>query len=247
MSIDIRPDSRVGELAAENPSTIRVFQRRNIDFCCGGGRSLSSVSDEQGVPFDALRTELLAAVAAPASEEASFREAPAAERIQHILRRYHRTLREELPRLGGMMDRVVSAHGARHPDLVVAMAETLRAMRAELEPHMLKEEDAVFPSVLRLEALAAAGRLDVASREPIEDAIRSLVGEHELVGGLLRRMREVTGDFAPPEDACNTFRGLLHGLAELETDLHRHIHLENNVLFPTASHLLATAAVDSQN
>lgn len=245
MTIEIHEETPVGELASLHPSTIRVFQRHGIDFCCGGKTPLHAAGAEHGVPFETLRDELRSAAAGPAPEERSLSEAGEADVIRHILGRYHRTLRQELPRLAGMLEKVVRAHGSRHPELVEGMTETFRALRAELEPHMLKEEDLVFPQLLRLEALSAAGRLIDAPREPLEEAVRALVAEHEGVGALLRRLREVTRDFAPPEGACNTYRGLLHGLAEMEGELHQHIHLENNVLFPKAAKRLGGVAAEA--
>jgi regulator of cell morphogenesis and NO signaling len=126
----------------------------------------------------------------------------------------------------------------KHPDVLPALAAVFRGLREELESHMLKEERVLFPYVERLEALAADGQqLPASPFGSIQAPIGMMEHEHETAAQALRRLRELTAGYAPPADACNTFRGLYHGLAELEKALHEHIHLENNVVFPRAARL----------
>jgi regulator of cell morphogenesis and NO signaling len=233
--MDITPTTTVAEIAAGNPGTIRIFQRHQIDFCCGGKRPLGEVCEEKRVPFAELRREL-AEVDVPDREEPSL-TAPLAVLIRRIVDGYHAGLREELPRLGAMIQKVLGAHGARHPELA-PLAATFRSLREELEMHMVKEERILFPYVEKLEALDAGGEPLAASPfGSIAAPIGMMEHEHENAGRALARMRELTGGYTAPEDACNTFRGLYHGLAHLETELHAHIHLENNVVFPRAAQL----------
>lgn len=233
----ITPETRVAEIAAGNPATIRIFQRFGIDFCCGGKRPLHEVCAEKQMTFGELRTALEAADATGATGIPAA-DAPLAELVRFIVAEYHADLRVELPRLDQMAAKVLDAHGAKHPEMLSALVSTFRGLRQELEEHMMKEERVLFPYVERLEALAASGQgLQASPFGSIEAPIGMMEHEHESAARALARLRELTGGYVAPADACNTFRGLYHGLAELEKDLHEHIHLENNVLFPQAARL----------
>jgi regulator of cell morphogenesis and NO signaling len=235
--MNITPDTRIAEIAAGNPATIRIFQRFGIDFCCGGKRPLHEVCAEKQMTFGELRTALEDA-GAPGSIELPAADAPLSELVRFIVDEYHADLRGELPRLGQMAAKVLDAHGAKHPEVLPELASVFRELRQEVEEHMIKEERVLFPYIERLEALAASGDgLPASPFGSIQAPIGMMEHEHETVGRALARLRELTGGYVPPADACNTFRGLYHGLAELEKALHEHIHLENNVLFPRAARL----------
>jgi regulator of cell morphogenesis and NO signaling len=235
--MNITPDTRIAEIASQNPATIRIFQRFGIDFCCGGKRPLGEVCAEKQMTFGELRSALEETGATTAMEIPAA-DAPLAELVRFIVGKYHADLRTELPRLGQMTAKVLDVHGEKHPDVLPALAATFRGLREELESHMMKEERILFPYVERLEALAAAGQGIAASPfGSIQAPIGMMEHEHESAGQALARLRELTNGYVPPEGACNTFRGLYHGLAELEKALHEHIHLENNVLFPRAARL----------
>jgi regulator of cell morphogenesis and NO signaling len=237
--MNITPDTRVAEIATQNPATIRIFQRFGIDFCCGGKRPLREVCDEKQMTFGELRTALETADA-PGSTAGSTgipaADAPLAELVRFIVDEYHAGLRGELPRLGQMAAKVLDAHGAKYPEVLPELASVFRELRQEVEDHMIKEERVLFPYIERLEALAATGQgLPTSLFGSIQAPIGMMEHEHETVGRALAHLRELTVGYVPPADACNTFRGLYHGLAELEKALHEHIHLENNVLFPRAA------------
>jgi len=235
--MNITPDTRVAEIASWNPATIRIFQRFAIDFCCGGKRPLSEVCTEKQLTFGELRTALESA-GEPESTAIPTAETGLAEMVRFIVGKYHADLRTELPRLSQMAAKVLDAHGARYPDVLPALAATFRGLREELEEHMVKEERVLFPYIELLETLDREGReLTVSPFGSIQAPIGRMEHEHKIAGRALARLRELTGGYIPPADACNTFRGLYHGLAELEKTLHEHIHLENNVLFPRASRL----------
>jgi regulator of cell morphogenesis and NO signaling len=170
-----------------------------------------------------------AVVAAPADSR-DWSLAPLGELIQHILDRYHAPLRQDLPQLSRMSQKVADVHGGRHPELK-RMAEVYSALRAELEPHLRKEEQVLFPFLATLEG-ADAGRHPLMGAA--EHPIGAMQMEHENAGAALEKLRQLSGGYRLPEDACNTWRGLYHGLEQLERDLHEHIHLENNALFPHA-------------
>jgi len=237
--MEIRSESRVGDLATQHPAAIRVFQRYGIDFCCGGKRPLKTACDDLGVDLADVTRDLHSAMAEPVEREPEWRNGSLQERIEGIVDRYHRPMVEELLRLDRMMRRVLRVHGRRRPDLA-SVAEAFARLREELLVHMLKEEHVLFPYLTRLQALATSGDSLVASPfGSIANPLSALEGEHEEVGRAVAELRKRTADYRPPEDACNTFRGLFLGLAELERDLHEHIHIENNILFPEAARMEA--------
>jgi regulator of cell morphogenesis and NO signaling len=235
----IESQTTVAELATQYPGTIRVFQRYGIDFCCGGKRALAEVCDTNHVNLDALRQDLEAALTARHESGVPLHRVGVRDLVAHVVERYHRPLDEELPRLSQLMQKVAAVHGERHPYLVEAAA-TFTAFRQDIEPHMMKEERVLFPYIGRLDGLAIVGTPLLASPfGSIESPISVMEMEHETVGQLLADLRRLTAGYTPPADACNSFRGLLHGLAELERDTHEHIHVENNILFPRAKALEA--------
>jgi regulator of cell morphogenesis and NO signaling len=237
--MQIESRTTVAELATQYPATIKVFQRYGIDFCCGGKRALAEVCEERGVSLGALRQDLESAAAGRTEAGVPWHRVGLKDLVAHVIERYHRPLDEELPRLSQLMQKVVSVHGERHPRLAEASA-VFAALREDIEPHMMKEERVLFPYVGRMEGLAAVGTPLLASPfGSIESPIQVMEAEHESVGRLLADLRRLTDDYTPPADACNSFRGLLHGLAELERETHEHIHVENNILFPRAKTLEA--------
>lgn len=240
--MDLTPHTHVARIATRHPGTIRVFQRHGIDFCCGGKRPLAEVAAEHGLEVKALLQEVTEAAAGPSDDDRDWAEAPLAELVDHILTRFHDRLREDLPRLSAMAARVLEVHGDKHPDVLPALARTFAALRSELEAHTLKEEQILFPWICEMERGArGGGSLDCgASSVPgpgVDGPIAVMEAEHDDAARALAELRRLTDGFEPPTGACTTFRGLYHGLAELESDTHRHIHLENNVLFPRALEL----------
>ena len=232
--------ARVADLARERPATIRVFQRHRIDFCCGGKRSVAEAAERAGLDAAELVAELERSLGETDGSTAWLGALPdsLADLGKLIVGRYHVALRGELPRLIKMADRVETVHGAEMPEVLPPLAATVRALAAELDAHLREEEALVFPAIERLERAAERGE-----PPPADDLARLVAAredEHAAAGEMLRELRALSAGFAPPEWACNTFRGLYHGLAELERELHEHIHLENNVLFPRALELTAT-------
>jgi regulator of cell morphogenesis and NO signaling len=221
----------VAEVATGLPATIQVFQQHQIDFCCGGHKPLAEACAEHDLDVDALVGELRAAGALEDSGR-DWRQAPMADLIAHIQARFHDPLRADLPRLGQMLVKVVSRHGDRLPDTLLPLQQTFMGLHVELLHHMHKEDAVLFPAILDIEAGRRGGNASW-----IDQPIEVMEDEHEQAGAALARMREITGGYTPPADACPTFRGLYYGLAELEREMHLHVHLENNILFPRASAL----------
>ena len=229
----------VGEVAARFPGSIRVFEKYGIDYCCGGGTPLDQVCRDRGLDPASVLAE--AESAAPAARpEADWREATLDTLIAHIVDTHHAYLHAELPRLDVMLDKVTAAHAARHAQTLAALAHQYRTLWAELDAHLSKEELVLFPLIRAMEATGGAARGAAASHcGSVRNPIRVMEMEHDSAGEALVEMRAITSDYTPPEDACATFRALYAGLEEMEADLHRHIHLENNILFPRAALLEA--------
>ena len=221
----------VGEIVAANPSSARLFERYGIDYCCGGNRPLSEACSEKGLSVEELSRELAKANAP--IQERDWRSVPLTKLIDHIVGKHHSYLRTELPEIERKINKVLEAHRERHGATIAALREVFGGLDAELSEHMLKEERILFPVIQRMEATSRLAMPPGAIHQPI----RVMEHEHASAGQALAEMRRLTGGFTPPDDACNTFRVLYRQLEELESDLHIHIHLENNILFPRAAEL----------
>ncbi len=211
----------VGELAAERPASVKVFYRHGIDFCCGGGVSLEQACERRGLDAGKLRREIDEEETRGGHDPGAWQSRALDDLIDHILSTYHRPLDEELPRLEQLARKVARVHGERHAELE-PLRDAYLELASDLAPHMMKEEQVLFPAIR------------AANREFAAHPIEAMRMEHETAGDLLARMRELTSDYALPEDACGSFRALYNGLRELERELFEHIHLENNILFPRA-------------
>lgn len=239
--MDITPQTQVSEIVVQNPAATRVFHRHGIDFCCGGKRPLGDVCAERLLDVEEIRREIETATPAD-GQDRDWSTAPLAEIVDFILERYHNPLREELPRLEAMAQKVLRAHGAKFPEMIPPVEECLRELASDLTAHMMKEERVLFPYVAALERATAGGApLPRSPFGTVAGPIQAMEAEHEDAGRLLAEMRRLTGGYRLPEGACNTFRALFHGLEELEREMHLHVHLENNILFPRAEALERTA------
>jgi regulator of cell morphogenesis and NO signaling len=214
------PQSTLAELVTERPEAARVLHRHGLDFCCRGRQSLEAALAGREISPQTLLEEVQAA-SRPSGKARNWREAPFGDLVQHILTRYHAPLREELPRLVELAEKVEERH-ADKVECPVGLAVLLMEVTVSVDSHLAKEEQILFPAIL-----AGKGRH---ARMPIQ----IMVKEHEDHGGNLRRIREITRDLALPPEACDSWRALYQGLEELEVDLMDHIHLENNILFPRA-------------
>lgn len=225
-------DPTLGDLVSSNLAAARVLERHQLDYCCGGAQRLSEACAAAGIePADVL-AELDDLGRQPAPEWATLGPT---ELIDHLEATHHRYLHAELPRLSALADKVVGVHGGRHGELL-EIQNVYERLRAELEPHLMKEEQVLFPMVRELEEATEQPEFHCGT---LDNPIRVMQYEHEQAGELLARLRDLTGDFTPPEDSCGSYQALYAGLAELEADTHQHIHKENNVLFPKVAELEA--------
>lgn len=210
----------LGQIATAHPGAAHVFLRHRLDFCCGGGQRLADACKKKGLDPGAIAVEIADEQETQPLER--WDEKPLSEVIRFIVTRYHEPLRQELPVLIEAANRVERVHGNK-PSCPRGLASCLEQLEAELSQHMEKEEQVLFP------AIVAGGRGD-----RVHMPIRMMTQEHDDHGVNLLRLRELTMDFSPPPEACATWRALFSGLQKLESELMKHIHLENSVLFPRA-------------
>lgn len=221
----IDPATTVADLVAERPGRARVFERLGIDYCCGGKVSLEDACAAKGLEATAV-AGVLAEIDVDDDEE-DWSTAALADLCDHIIERHHAYLREELPRLSALVEKVVKAHAEAHPELR-EVEDVFGAVSAELQGHMVVEEAVLFRACRQLEA---GGTSELAS---LAGPVQAMEADHVVTGAALERLRALTAGYAPPPGACNSYIAMLDGLETLELDLHRHIHEENNILFPRA-------------
>ena len=227
-------EKTVREIAIENPASIRVFETLGIDYCCGGKRSLSDACQGAGIDLSGVLDLLERAGRDSDVQKDGWDETQLGELMNHIVRKHHAFVRQETPRIGNLLLKVVAKHGPSHPE-VVQIEQLFTAIAHEMATHMMKEEQVLFPYIERMEQAAANGNpIPPAFFGSVTRPIANMLAEHDDAGALLARIRELSGGFAPPSGACPTFLALYRGLEDFERDLHRHVHLENNILFPRA-------------
>lgn len=219
----------VGTIVARQPETARVFEKYQLDYCCRGKRKLREACEENQIDLCQLLAELDQATSSP-GDGPLWIERTLSELCDHIEHRHHDYLREELPRIAGLIDKVINAHGASHPELT-RVRDHFRLLRGELEPHMMKEERVLFPAIRQMESSQPRQVFPFGS---MDNPIRCMVDEHEHAGEQLAILRELTSGYTPPDGACPTWKVMLDSLARLERDMHEHVHKENSILFPRA-------------
>ena len=188
----------------------------------GGGRPLNEVCEQKGLDTDTIIEDIEREIETPDAPETRWNDAPLSDLIDHILLTYHRPLDEELPRLEAMARKVFDVHGDKDPEVLSGILSVYLGLKDELLQHMMKEEQILFPMIKIGQGPTTQGPVSV------------MLQDHDAAAAALSKLRELTNDYLVPENACNTWRALWHGLAALETSLHHHIHLENNILFPRA-------------
>lgn len=219
-------DRTLGDLVAERPARARVLERLGLDYCCHGQRTLRNASVAAGLSPDVVRAEIDAVVDEAGADVDSLE--PVAL-VDHILATHHEYLHQELPLLVALADKVRDVHRDRHPELV-QVAALVRDIRDDLEPHLAKEEQVLFPAIRSW----ADGQREF-HFGGLSNPVRMMMSEHDRAGELLEALRSVTAGYRAPADGCASYRSLYARLEHLEVDTHRHVHLENNVLFPAVT------------
>lgn len=228
----------IREIAVELPQTTRVFESFKIDYCCGGRKMFFDACRNAGADPEKVIEGLknvLDTKSASGSERLT--PEPLTELIDHILEKHHRFTHDELRNLPPLMEKVVRVHGDHHPELN-ELKELLASLANDLSMHMYKEENVLFPYIKDVDSAVARGTsVGYPPFGTVQHPIRMMMSEHDTAGDILKEMRRLSNDYAIPDGACPSYAGLYNRLEALEHDLHEHIHLENNVLFPGAAEL----------
>jgi regulator of cell morphogenesis and NO signaling len=234
--VTISSTTKVRDVALELPQSTRLFEKFKIDYCCGGDQPLAAACASAGVDVQNMLELIQQVKQAPATGNGTpdLQKATATELIGYILDKHHVFTKDEMARLGPLADKVVDAHGANHSELL-ALRDIMRQLFEDLQPHMFKEEQILFPFIIALEQAREQNRsAPFAPFGTVNNPIRMMLTEHDSAGDLLREMRKLSSDYAVPDDACISFKTFYKALEAFEQDLHQHIHLENNLLFPKA-------------
>jgi regulator of cell morphogenesis and NO signaling len=223
----------VRELAIEIPNATRAFEKLGIDYCCGGSQTLSDACLRAKVPLEkvvhALQEE---GNPQPEKDLLDFNHGVLAELIEHILATHHTYVKKELPRLQQLLKKVVSVHGANHPELG-QIQQIFHVMAAELNSHMMKEERILFPHIIALEDAVRNGKpMPRPAFGTVSNPVHMMELEHDAAGAALKEINKLSSNYTPPADGCFSYNTLYSALKEFEADLHQHVHLENNILFP---------------
>ena len=227
----IDTEATIGEIVRERPNRARVFESLKIDYCCGGKVSLTDACNRRKIDLADVLNQLRQCDTDNTGNKIIDADAMTlTDLADHIVGTHHEYLRNELPRLDFMTEKVSRVHGDKEPRLLT-IREAFIALKNELEPHMQKEEQILFPMIRQLEASTTKSESQCGS---VGNPIRQMEHEHDQAGNALAVLRESSDGFVPPDWACNTYRAMLDALEQLEGDLHQHIHKENNVLFPSA-------------
>ncbi|HJW71222.1 MAG TPA: iron-sulfur cluster repair di-iron protein [Geothrix sp.] len=224
------PQTPLATIVAERPETMRYFEAIGLDYCCHGQQSLGIACTEADLDLDTVLEGISRLAAQPAlASPAQWQEASLEALTRHLETTHHAYLKEELPRLGALMTKVAGVHGANHPELN-RMSQVFQALIGDLMPHMMKEEQILFPFIRSLEE----GRNSEACFPTVQSPIRVMEMEHEAVGAMLSELRSLSQGYQVPADGCASFKSLYAGLLTLEQDTHLHIYLENQILHPRA-------------
>lgn len=232
--MEIDATKTVKEIVVGMPSSVKVFEQLGIDYCCGGDKRLDEACRAAGLPVETVAQALIAAAgtAERSEETVDWNGRSLASLMDHIVEKHHAYCRVEVSRIEPLLDKVVQVHAAAHPEL--RRIKTLFSeLRQELLMHLTKEEQTLFPYISRMEESVTHG---IPFPRPafgtVQNPVRMMVMEHDHAGAALQEMRNLSGNYQLPPDACNSYRALYDGLKLFESDMHQHVHLENNILFP---------------
>jgi regulator of cell morphogenesis and NO signaling len=238
---EIDSNRTLASLVEESPVRARVFESLRLDYCCDGDQTLATACEEGGLDVDVVRERVAEARNRSDGDAADYEWDDLEELADHVVDAHHDYLREELPKLGDVVETVADVHSESHPELREVEAE-FRDLTAEMREHIDEEEEELFPVVGKLDR---GEELSAEEVERLREAIRTFEDDHAATADRLERIADLTDDYAVPDDACPSCRSMLEWLDQLERDTHMHVHEENNVLFAEASDRLAAASAES--
>lgn len=230
-------ETTVRDIALENPAAIRVFEKFGIDYCCGGRKPLAQACDERSLETAAVLAAIEATATPAKASGPNWNTAPLGDLCQYIVKTHHDYVRAEIPRLQFFAEKVLARHGDTHPELA-RIRELTDTISEEMTQHQGKEEVVLFPYITKLERnIATCGPPSLGCFGTVKNPVRMMMAEHDAAGAIMAEIRELSHNYTAPEGACPTYRGFYQSLSDFERDLHQHVHLENNILFPRAIEL----------
>jgi regulator of cell morphogenesis and NO signaling len=234
--MQITTSNTVRELAVAVPGATRIFEQVGIDYCCGGGETLAEACKKSAASAATVIQMLEATEQSinPGDKVRDWQAESLTSLAAYIIDTHHFFTKQQLIRLGNLLDKVCSRHGENHPE-ISELRTLFGRLKQDLVPHMLKEEQVLFPFIAQMEeAISEQRAISPPFFVSVQNPVSMMMTEHDAAGELLDQMRKITGDYDLPSDACISYRRLYQALQEFEADLHQHIHLENNILFPRA-------------
>ena len=237
MPASISGNKIIGEIVAADFRTAKVFENHGIDFCCGGKVALGAICGEKGLDLAAITSELEALQNEPAERSQNYSSWALPFLADYIVNTHHVYLKENDEQIAAYARKIAAVHGAQHPE-VIRIAAIFDKIASAMTAHLKEEEEVFFPAIKRVDASRISGNTpDDEDRETIRVTLLTLQREHEEIGDAIHTIRHLSNDYAIPADVCNTFMVTYQKLKEFEDDLHKHVHLENNILFPKAVEL----------
>jgi regulator of cell morphogenesis and NO signaling len=231
----------LAQIATGNHRSAAVFEKYHLDFCCKGKRSLETACAEKNLPVEDIVKELVALTVNERGITSGFpfEKLSMTQLSEYIVEHHHQYVKTELPQLFAYAQKVAAKHGERHPELF-GVFDRVVSLREELESHLIKEEQILFPRIREIEQVSAMETPQaVVALQYLQSPIDVMEHEHDNAGTLMAEIRSLTNDYTVPADGCTTYKLLYASLHAFEADLHQHIHLENNLLFPKSVLLLS--------
>ena len=233
-------ETNIKEIALSNPAARQILENAGLDYCCGGGKSLHEACLHADVSTEQILKRLVENRRDVGPDDANWASAPLGDLTRHIRERHHGYVREAIVRVQPLLDKVAAKHGENHPE-IAEIRRLFNEVGREMIMHMQKEEQILFPYI---DALERANRAHSSVEPPffqtVKNPIHAMMKEHDAAGELVKQIRKVSSEYTPPPDACTSFDALYQDLKEFEADLHQHVHLENNILFPRAVEMETT-------
>ena len=234
---EITPESTVGDIVSADYRTAEIFEKHGIDFCCGGKVPLADVCLEKGLNIAVLTNEIESLRHEPIGRSQNYSVWELPFLADYIVNTHHGYLKENDEQIASYTRKIAGVHGSRHPE-VIQIAAIFQKIAHDMVGHLQEEEEVLFPAIKRADAARAAGNVPEANdRETIRNSLIRLLREHEEIGEAVHAIRHLSKEYAIPADACNTFMITYQKLKEFEDNLHKHVHLENNILFLKAAQL----------
>jgi regulator of cell morphogenesis and NO signaling len=239
--MDFNSETKMKDIALSNPTARQVLEDAGLDYCCGGGKSLHDACLHANVSSEEILSRLRENAKEAGPGDLNWMVAPLCELTRHIREKHHRYVREAIPRIRALSEKVATKHGQNHAELV-DIGKLFAEVGREMIMHMQKEEQILFPYIDALErAVNEHSSVEPPFFQTVKNPIHAMMQEHDAAGDLVRQIRVLSSEYAPPGDACTSFKALYEALREFEADLHQHVHLENNILFPRAVELEVTS------